>query len=58
MTRIVFRLNYHTVEGQSLWVRIIIGADGNEFVQTLPLRWINDRQWQTEWELGKGSGIR
>lgn len=58
MTRIVFRLNYHTVEGQSLWVRIIIGAGGNEFVQTLPLRWINDRQWQTEWELGKGTGIR
>ena len=58
MTKIVFRLNYHTVEGQSLWVKIMIGAEGDQLVQLLPLRWLNDRQWQTEWEIGSGNPVR
>ena len=45
---IIFRLNYHTVPGQSLWVRLATILDGIDLwiEQVLPLRWINERQWE------------
>jgi len=57
MKKILFRLNYHTVEGQSLWVRIMLGAEEAGVTQLIPLCWLNDRQWQTEWEINGGSPI-
>ncbi|HVJ46615.1 MAG TPA: hypothetical protein VM511_09545 [Luteolibacter sp.] len=50
MKKIVFRLNYHTVVGQSLWLKISVNIGEARFEQLLPMRWINDGQWQTEWE--------
>ena len=51
--KIVFRLNYHTVPGESLWLKLaaVLGNDRLRLEQVLPLRWINDEQWQTEIEL-------
>jgi len=55
--KIVFRLNYHTVPGQSLWLKLttIVGTPGLRFDQVLPMSWINARQWQAELDL-KASG--
>ncbi len=57
MTKIVFRLNYHTVPGQSLWVKIAISAGDKVISQMLPMRGISDRQWQTEWEVEAGCRV-
>jgi len=58
--KIVFRLNYHTVPGQSLWLELAaILSDGRvRFDQVLPLRWINDSQWQAEIELHGPEPVR
>ena len=40
--KIVFRLNYHTTPGQSLWLKHSIGGTSVE----QPMRWINDQQWE------------
>jgi 4-alpha-glucanotransferase len=48
--KIVFLLNFHTVPGQSIWLRLATIAGGMRLEQTLPLRWINERQWQGEIE--------
>jgi 4-alpha-glucanotransferase len=55
--KIVFRLNYHTVLGQSLWLKVavVLGTQPVRFEQTVPLRWINDRQWEGIVEVG-GAG--
>ena len=55
--KIVFRLNYHTVPGQSLWLKLatVLEDTGVRLEQVLPLRWINDRQWQAELDV-KGAG--
>ena len=55
--KLVFRLNYYTVPGQSLWLKyaIVLGAGGVRFEQMAPLHWINDQQWETEIDL-KGAG--
>lgn len=47
--KIVFRLNYHTVPGQSLWLKYstVLDANGVRFDQVVPLRWLNDEQWET-----------
>ncbi len=55
--KIVFRVNYHTVPGQALWLKYstILDSKGVCFDQTVPLHWINDQQWETAVELrGKG----
>lgn len=55
--KIVFRVNYHTSPGQSLWLKYstILDSKGVCFDQTVPLHWINDRQWETTIDLrGKG----
>lgn len=56
MKKIVFRLNYHTVPGQSLWVKISVKIGDSTFEHLLPLRWINDGQWETEWETAWHTG--
>lgn len=49
MMTLVFRLNYHTLPGQSLWLKLATLLDGRavRFQQVLPLQWINDQQWET-----------
>ena len=47
--KIVFRLNYQTIPGQSLWLKYstVLDEKGVRFDQVVPLQWLNDRQWQT-----------
>jgi 4-alpha-glucanotransferase len=47
--KIVFRLNYHTVPGQSLWLKYstVLDGKGVRFDQVVPLHWINEGQWET-----------
>lgn len=51
--KIVFRLNFHTVPGQSLWLKLATSPQGSDLrmEQILPLRWINDRQWEADLEI-------
>jgi 4-alpha-glucanotransferase len=49
--KIVFRLNFHSFYGQALWVKLATASGGVRFEKILPLRWINDRQWQAELDL-------
>ena len=55
--KIVFRLNYHTVPDQSLWLKYstVLDEKGVRFDQVVPLQWLNDRQWQT-WVDVRGTG--
>ncbi|MEO7099715.1 MAG: 4-alpha-glucanotransferase, partial [Luteolibacter sp.] len=55
--KIVFRLNYHTIPGQSIWLKyaIVLGASGVRFDQMASLHWINDQQWETSVDI-KGAG--
>ena len=48
--KIIFRPNYHTVPGQSLWVRLATILEGTDvrFEQTLPLEWLDEQHWQAE----------
>ena len=46
----VFRIRYQTVPGQSLWLLL----EGPASTQKLPMRWINEEQWELETELGQG----
>lgn len=57
---IVFRLNYHTVPGQSLWLILAaVAQDGDgRREQVLPMRWLNDRQWETSLEDHGGGPLR
>ncbi|GAA5483068.1 4-alpha-glucanotransferase [Haloferula sargassicola] len=57
---LVFRLNYHTTPGQSLWLKYSMLAGGGEvrIDQVVPMRWLNDRQWETEVELSGGEAVR
>ena len=55
--KIVFRLNFHTTPGQSLWIKLAMITAGSEVrvEQSLPLHWLNDGQWQAELQV-QGSG--
>ncbi len=55
--KIVFRLNYHTAPGQSIWLKysIVLGASGVRFDQVAPLHWISEQQWETSVDI-KGAG--
>lgn len=46
--KIVFRLNYHTVPGQSLWLKYstVLDEKGVRFDQIVPLQWRNEQQWE------------
>ena len=47
--KIVFRLNYQTVPGQSLWLKCTgcFDEEGVFSERVLPLQWINNEQWET-----------
>lgn len=55
--KIVCRLNYHTVPGQSLWLKLVTVLDEPpvRYAQVLPLHWRNDRQWELELDV-QGAG--
>ncbi|MEX1049686.1 MAG: 4-alpha-glucanotransferase [Akkermansiaceae bacterium] len=55
--KIVFRLNYHTVPSQSLWLKYatVLGEAGVRFDQIAPLHWINEGQWEATVEVS-GAG--
>ena len=46
--KIVFRVNYRTVPGQSIWLRLValFTGSGARVEQVVPLHWINDGQWE------------
>lgn len=54
---IVFRLNYHTVPGQSLWLKYstVLDEKGVRFDQVVPLQWLNDGQWEARVKV-RGAG--
>ena len=58
--KIVFRLNYHTVFGQSLWVKLATTLEetGVCLEQVLPLRWLNEQQWQAEFDIHGAGKMR
>lgn len=58
--RIVFRLNYHTVPGQSIWLRVSANDDAGtlQIRQCQPMQWINDRWWELALEVGAGDIVR
>ncbi len=55
--KIVFRLNYHTTPGQSLWLNhsVVLGEGGIRFDQVTPMRWRSERQWEAEIDV-RGAG--
>jgi len=57
--KIVFRLNFHTEFGQSLWLKLSTLLEGSDvrLDQILPMRWINDRQWEADLDVS-GSRLR
>ena len=54
--KIVFRLNFHTEFGQTIWLKLAVFPAKSDvrIEQTLPLRWINDRQWEADIEVSGG----
>ena len=58
--KIVFRLNYHTGPGQSLWLKyaILLGDSGVRFDQMAPLHWINEQQWETTVDINGAGRLR
>lgn len=58
--KIVFRLRFHTVPGQSLWLKLatVLEETGVRFEQILPLHWINDQQWEVVLDVNGGGGLR
>ena len=54
---LVFRVNYRTVPGQSIWLKLValFTGSGARIEQVLPLRWLNERQWEGAVEL-QGTG--
>ena len=58
--RIVFRLNYHTVPGQSLWLKLATNDDagGPRVRHCLPMRWMNDRWWELALEIESEEIVR
>jgi len=55
--KIVFRLNYHSTPGQSLWLKYstVLDEKGVRFDQIVPLHWLNDGQWETRVNM-RGAG--
>jgi 4-alpha-glucanotransferase len=46
--KIIFRVNYHTTVGQSIWLKYstVLDENGVRFDQIVPLSWLNDGQWE------------
>ncbi len=53
--KIIFRLNYHTVQGQALWLKYSLVLGGVRIDQSAPLKWLNEGQWQVELKF-RGAG--
>lgn len=50
--KIVFRVNYRTHPGQSLWLKLAARLGGGKIEErTVPLGWLNPAQWQGSLEL-------
>jgi 4-alpha-glucanotransferase len=51
--KLSFRVQYHTRPGQSLWLRLTTSPQGSDVSmrQQVPMRWVNDRIWETEVDL-------
>ncbi|KAB2641278.1 MAG: 4-alpha-glucanotransferase [Verrucomicrobia bacterium] len=58
--QLVFRVNYCSVPGQSLWLKLaaFFTASGACIEQVLPLRWLNARQWEVAVELHGNGPLR
>ncbi|GAA5126523.1 4-alpha-glucanotransferase [Luteolibacter yonseiensis] len=58
--KIVFRLNYHTIPGQSLWLKYstVLDEKGVRFDQVVPLQWLDDRQWEACVNVGGAGRFR
>ena len=58
--RIVFRVNFHTDPGQSLWLKhaTVLGAGSARVEQVLPMRWLNDSQWEIGVDLSGAGTLR
>ncbi len=47
--QIVFRVQYHTVPSQSLWLKYSVHADdGVTLGQVAPMRWLDSQRWEVE----------
>ena len=58
--KIVFRVAYHTVPGQSLWLKLAVVTDpqGTRMEQCLPMRWLNLQQWELDIDLAASGTVR
>lgn len=58
--KILFRVAYHTVPGQSLWLKLAIvhESDGHRMESWFPMTWLNHEQWQIDLELSASGTIR
>lgn len=55
--KLVFRVNYHSSPGQSLWLKYstVLDPVGLRFDHVVPMQWLNSEQWETEVQLS-GAG--
>ena len=55
--KIVFRVNYHTHPGQTIWLKLValFTTSGVRVAEIIPLHWLNAEQWEGTVELD-GSG--
>ena len=55
--KIVFRVNYHTHPGQTIWLKLValFTSSGVRVAEVIPLHWLNAEQWEGAVELD-GSG--
>jgi 4-alpha-glucanotransferase len=51
--QLVFRVNYRTVPGQSIWLKLValFAGNGARLEQVVPLHWINESQWEVAVEM-------
>jgi 4-alpha-glucanotransferase len=58
--RIVFRVNFRTDPGQSLWLKhaAVLGAGAARVEQVLPMRWLNGLQWEICVDLSGAGTLR
>jgi 4-alpha-glucanotransferase len=55
--KLVFRVNYHSSPGQSLWLKYstVLDTVGLRFDHVVPMHWLSAEQWETEVQLS-GAG--
>ncbi|MBU6171114.1 MAG: 4-alpha-glucanotransferase, partial [Verrucomicrobia bacterium] len=58
--RIVFRVNFRTDPGQSLWLKhaTVLGSGAARLEQVLPMRWLNGSQWEIGVDLAGSGALR